>query len=158
MRSRMVDRDTMADAFTDFVQEIEPRLRQALCAAFGGDLGRDATAQALAYGWEHWNRVQNMENPAGYLWGVGRNHARRQRHPRPVFPDVPIDASPWVEPGLPIAMAQLSEKQRVIVMLIHGLEWTYSEVASLLGVSKSTVQSQADRGMAKLRKHVGAGK
>jgi RNA polymerase sigma factor (sigma-70 family) len=63
---------------------------------------------------------------------------------------------PWIEPGLPVAMARLSEKQRVVVMLIHGLEWTYSEVADLLGVSKSTVQSQAERGMAKLRSDVGA--
>jgi DNA-directed RNA polymerase specialized sigma24 family protein len=42
--------------------------------------------------------------------------------------------------------------------LIHGLEWTYREVAELLGVSKSTVQTQTERGMAKLRSDVGANK
>jgi DNA-directed RNA polymerase specialized sigma24 family protein len=99
-----------------------------------------------------------MDNPAGYLWGVGRNHAKRQQRQRPAFPDVPSDAMPWIEPGLPVAMARLSEKQRVVVMLIHDLEWTYSEVAELLGVSKSTVQIQAERGMAKLRSDVGASK
>lgn len=154
----MADRGTTVDAFTEFVREIEPRLRQALCASFGADAGRDAAAQALAYGWENWDRVSGMDNPAGYLWGVGRNHARRQHRQRPVFPEVPSDVMPWVEPGLPAAMARLSEKQRAAVMLIHGLEWTYSEVAALLGVSKSTVQSQAERGMAKLRSDVGAGK
>jgi DNA-directed RNA polymerase specialized sigma24 family protein len=152
----VADRETTVDSFTEFVREAEPRLRQALCASFGADVGRDATAQALAYGWENWDRISGMDNPAGYLWGVGRNHAKRQQRQRPVFPDVPSDAMPWIEPGLPVAMARLSEKQRVVVMLIHGLEWTYSEVAELLGVSKSTVQSQAERGMAKLRSDVGA--
>ena len=154
----MADSGTTVDSFTEFVREVEPRLRQALCASFGADFGRDATAQALAYGWENWDRISGIDNPAGYLWGVGRNHAKRQQRQRPVFPDVPTDAMPWIEPGLPVAMARLSEKQRVVVMLIHGLEWTYSEVAELLGVSKSTVQTQAERGMAKLRSDVGASK
>lgn len=151
----MVDQETLANSFTDFVRETEPRLRYALCAGFGGDLGREATAQALAYGWEHWHRVRVMENPAGYLWGVGRSHARRQRRARPTFPMPPVGAMPWIEPSLPAAMARLSERERVTVMLVHGLEWTLGEVAELLGVSKSTVQTQAERGMAKLRKRIG---
>lgn len=156
MGSEVARRVTITDSFTEFVRDVEPRLRQALCAAFGGDAGRDAAAQALAYGWEHWDRVRDMDNPAGYLWGVGRSHARRQRRFRPVFPDMPEGSMPWVEPGLPAAMSRLTDKQRVAVMLIHGLEWTHSEVAELLGVSKSTVQGHAEQGMAKLRRHVGA--
>ena len=97
-----------------------------------------------------------MDNPAGYLWGVGRNKARSRIRVRPVFPEVPIDHEPWIEPGLPDAMAQLSESQRIAVMLIHGFEWTFAEVAELLGVSLSTVQKHADRGMAKLRRRMRA--
>ncbi len=153
----MVNQETLADSFTEFVREVEPRLRHALCAGFGGDIGREATSQALAYGWEHWSRVRRMDNPAGYLWGVGRNHARRERRARPTLPQPPADATPWIEPSLPAAMAHLSERQRVAVMLVHGLEWTLGEVAELLGVSKSTVQTQAERGMAKLRRRIGVG-
>jgi hypothetical protein len=29
--------------------------------------GRDAAADALAYGWEHWERIKDMKNPIGYL-------------------------------------------------------------------------------------------
>ena len=152
----MVDQHTLAVSFTEFVRDVEPRLRQALCAAFGGDRGRESTAQALAYGWEHWDRIRKMDNPAGYLWGVGRNAARRRRFPRPTFPELPVDTMPWIEPGLPNAMARLSERERLAVMLVNGLEWTYSEVADLLGVSKSTVQTQVERAMVKLRKHIGA--
>ena len=65
----MVDQETSTDSFTDFVRVAEPRLRQALCAAFGGEVGRESASEALAYGWEHWDRVSAMSNPAGYLWG-----------------------------------------------------------------------------------------
>ena len=151
----MVDQDTLMDSFTEFVGAVEPRLRYALCAAFGDERGREATAEALAYGWEHWEQVRGMDNPAGYLWGVGRNHARRQRSVKPLLSDVPVEAMPWIEPGLSKALGALSERQRLAVMLIHGLEWTYSEVAELLGVSKGTVQTQAERGMVRLRRLVG---
>ncbi|MEN8040586.1 MAG: sigma factor-like helix-turn-helix DNA-binding protein [Actinomycetota bacterium] len=151
----MVDSQTAHKSFSGFVADVEPRLRLALCAAFGSEQGRDSAAEALAYGWEHWDRVRNMPNPAGYLWGVGKNHARRASRRRPVFLEVPADVLPWVEPGLPAALACLSERQRIAVTLLHGLEWTLSEVADLLGVSKSTVQTQAERGMRKLRKSMG---
>lgn len=82
-----------------------------------------------------------MDNPAGYLWGVGRNHARRMRPRRVVLPHARVDAMPWIEPSLASALARLSEGQRVAVMLVHGLGWTYGEVAELLGVSRGTVQT-----------------
>jgi len=151
----VIGSQTIPTSFADFVAEVEPRLRTALCASFGPDQGRDSAAEALAYGWQHWERVRTMPNPAGYLWGVGRNHARRATRHRFVFPDVPTDEIPWVEPGLPSALADLSEKQRIAVTLVYGLEWTLSEVAGVLGVSKSTVQTQTERGMKKLRNSLG---
>jgi hypothetical protein len=57
--------DTRADSFTEFVSEHETRLRQSLTAAFGVERGKDAAAESLAYGWEHWGRVSVMENPVG---------------------------------------------------------------------------------------------
>jgi DNA-directed RNA polymerase specialized sigma24 family protein len=41
-------------AFSQFVTEVEPRLRRALVALRGAEAGRDATAEALAWAWEHW--------------------------------------------------------------------------------------------------------
>ena len=150
----MADRKTAA-SFTEFVRDVEPRLRHALVAAFGVDAGSEATAEALAYGWEHWDRVRDRPNPAGYLFGVGRNTARRQASRRAVFPVPPVGHDHAVEPGLPAALAKLSEKQRIAVLLIHGDEWTWAEVAELLGVSVSTVQKHLDRGMSKLRAAIG---
>ena len=130
--------DTAVHSFEDFL-----RFRRAeadsLSALFGPQAGRDATAEALAYGWEHWERVRVMGNPMGYLYVVGRDRARRVgRFLRPVLSPVDSDRTPWVEPGLPGALARLPEKQRIVVMLLHCYEWTISEVAEFLEVSKST--------------------
>jgi predicted RNA polymerase sigma factor len=70
---------TRSETFEAFFREAEPRLRRALIAAAGAEVGREAAAEALAYGWEHWDRVGAMENPAGYLYRVGRSKARRWR-------------------------------------------------------------------------------
>jgi hypothetical protein len=67
----VVDRIAL-DSFTEFVRGVEPRLRVGLCLAFGRETGLEATSYALAYGWENWDRVSQLANPAGYLWGVGR--------------------------------------------------------------------------------------
>jgi DNA-directed RNA polymerase specialized sigma24 family protein len=96
-----------------------------------------------------------MDRPVGYLFRVGQSASRRWqwRRPRwhePVPP--PAGGEPWVEPGLPKALAALTQHQRVAVVLCHGFEWTHREVADLLGVSPSTVQNHVERGLTKLRR------
>lgn len=155
-RGRLVSADRDVASFDAFVRRAEPRLREALSATLGSETGRDATAEALAYGWEHWGRVGAMENPAGYLYVVGRDRGRRMlRRARVALMPIDDDRTPWVEPGLPHALAELPEHQRIVVMLLHCFEWTMSEVGELLGISKSSVQSHAERGMARLRSRMG---
>ena len=76
---------TPEEAFTSFVVEVELRMRRALVAALGVEAGREATADALTYGWEHWGRVSLLENPAAYLYRVGRSKGRRYLVRQPVF-------------------------------------------------------------------------
>ena len=148
--------ETKTDSFTEFVSNVEAKLRHALTAAFGAEQGREAVAEALAYGWEHWDRLSGMDNPAGYLYRVGHNHAKKARTRRRVsLPEAPLAKVPWVEPGLPEALARLSEQQRVAVYLVFGHEWSTNEVAGFLGVSKATVQTHVERGMRKLRRRLG---
>ncbi len=152
----MTSEESEAETFDEFVERVEPRLREALTATLGSETGRDATADALAHGWENWSRVSAMDNPAGYLYVVGRNNARRRtRRRRPLLMDVDPQRTPWVEPGLPDALAALPDQQRIVVVLLHCFEWTMSEVAELLDVSKSTVQTHAERGLARLRSRMG---
>lgn len=81
------ERDQIAvDSFTEFVKQVEPRLRRALPVAYGIERGAEATADALAYAWENWERIEQMDNPAGYLYRVGRSRARPRKQLRPTFP------------------------------------------------------------------------
>lgn len=145
---------TFTDDFAEFVVEAEPRLRRALIAVWGSELGREATVDALVYGWLNWDRVRNMANPIGYLYRVGRNSVR-PRKPVPVFEDQVTFQDPWVEPELEKSLRGLSEPQRVAVTLHHCFEWTYEEIADLLDVAVSTVRNHLNRGMRKLRVALG---
>ena len=137
-------------AFEAFFRETEPKLRRALVAAYGPDLGRDAAAEALTYAWEHWERLSPMANLPGYLFRVGQTRGTRTRR-QPIL----HDRSPWpeyhFEPALPAALAALSEQQRLAVVLVHGYGYTLQEVAELTGLRKGSVQTHAARGLARLR-------
>jgi RNA polymerase sigma factor (sigma-70 family) len=143
------------ETFTTFVDFAEPRLRRALVVAYGEVDGREAVAEALAYAWEHWDRVQVMANPVGYLYRVGRTRGLSLFRRPPRLPRPDPDESAWFEPGLPAALERLSEKQRAAVLLVKGFGWTYGEVAQLWGVGISTVQQHVERGLAKLRRSLG---
>jgi hypothetical protein len=78
----------------------------ALVAAYGFEEGRDATAEAFAYAWEHWERVRQMPSALGYLFRVAQSRRRRRRVP------MLYDVAGWpdhlFEPGLPGALAALA--------------------------------------------------
>ena len=146
---RIVSEDV--DSFDAFVGRVGPDMRRAFVARFGRNDGIEAASEAFAYAWEHWDRVSAMENPAGYLYRVGRSRTRRIRRRTPVLPAVEASRMPEVDPGLPVALAALPERQRVAVILVHGLGWTQREVAELLGISRSTLQTHLKRGTNRLR-------
>lgn len=144
--------------FESFVVEAEPRVRRALCVAYGVERGSEASSDAFLYAWEHWSRISMMENPAGYVYTVGRSKARRRIRSRELmFPEVPAQMSDWVEPGLPAALARLSEMQRLSVWLVHGFEWSMTEASEILGISVSSLRTHLARGELKLQKALGVG-
>jgi DNA-directed RNA polymerase specialized sigma24 family protein len=129
-----------------------------LAARFGVQRGREAVTEALAYAWEHWDRIERTNNPAGYLYRIAYRFAQRaNRRLTPPMQVVGNSQLPWVEPGLSTAMERLSPMQRQVVVLVEGFEWTQREAADLLGVAPSTVQKHLERGLAKLRVALGVG-
>jgi RNA polymerase sigma factor (sigma-70 family) len=50
------------------------------------------------------------------------------------------------------ALRDLPERQRVAVMLVHGFGWKLAEVAEITGIRVPTVQTHAERGLARLRR------
>lgn len=139
--------------FADFLRDVEPRLRQALVSTYGPIDGREATVDALSWAWEHWDRLADVTNRVGYLYRVGQSATRRfATRPLPVDTTGGPDGShPELAPGLLQSLAQLSEQQRTVVVLVHGYGWPQAEVATLLDVSPSTVHEHLHRAMARLR-------
>lgn len=130
-------------------ETIEPGLRRALVAAYGLELGREATAEALAWACQHPERLAGTANPMSYLYRVGQSKIRRRKVRLPL---VRVEwREPWFEPGLAAALGSLSQRQRVVVVLIHAYDWTPAEVASLLGLRVTTIQTHLSRGLATLR-------
>jgi DNA-directed RNA polymerase specialized sigma24 family protein len=136
--------------FRAFVAHAEPRLRRGLMASYGPDRGREATAEALAVAWEHWDKVRHMANPVGYLFRVGQSRTRSRKQ-RLEFAR-PADTEVWVEPGLPLALSRLSPRQRVVVYLVHGYGFTVHDVAQILQPRDTSVRTHLRRGLSSLRR------
>ena len=140
--------------FEAFVLAAEPRLSRALAAAYGFEDGQDATAEALAYAFEHWHELQHVANLPGYLFRVGLTRGRPRRRRRVLFA-VPDGDDRRFEPALPAALAALTERQRLAVVLVHGYGCTLREVAELTGIKTTTVQNHLARGLRRLRTMLG---
>jgi DNA-directed RNA polymerase specialized sigma24 family protein len=139
--------------FESLVGEVRPKLARAFSAAYGLERGEEALGESLAYAWEHRYELLEMENPAGYLYRVGQSRTRRRRRARlPTAADVDL---PDIEPALVPALESLTERQRICVGLVVGHRMSQSEVADLLGISKSSVQNHVERGMTRLRRELG---
>lgn len=146
-------------SFEEFFGRAERPVRYALCARYGFDTGREATAEAFAYAWEHWDRLEAMSNPDGYVYRVGQRLAARlasRRDPTttPMAEPSPDD-TPNFEPGLQPALQNLSLRQRQAVVLVHALGVTHTEAAALLGISASSIQRHLERGLTRLRRDLG---
>lgn len=144
-------------SFDDWAQAAGPGLRRAFVARYGIEVGPDLHAEAVAYAWEHWDRLEVMENRIGYLFRVGQSAARR--HPlirsAPVLPPEPGATAYGPEPGLDVALRSITDDQRVAVVLVHGYGYSYADAASILDVPVSTLRNHVHRGMTRLRELIG---
>lgn len=140
---------TDATTFESFVEEARPRLRRAFVGSRGTDRAADATAEALAYAWEHWERVSGMENAVGYLYRVGLSRTRLRR--QPLLPPPDDLGVPEVEPTLVPALLELPATQRTAVWLVHACGWPYREVAEAMETSVSAVGTHVQRALVRLR-------
>ena len=142
-----MDRD-----FDEFVGDASARLRRAFLGTRGVDDADDATAEAVAYAWEHWEALRTMENPIGYLFRVAQSRTRQRRSPN--LPLAETVGAVDVEPALVPALLELSPQQRTAVWLVHACDWSYREVAEALGVTVSSVGTHVARGLKHLRQRL----
>ena len=145
-------RPTLSE-FARFVDDVEPRLLQALVAVYGPVDGRGATVDALSWAWEHWDRLQRVENEPAYLFRVGQSATRRYST-RPFPTRLRVEGlveDREIEPGLLPALERLSDQQRTVVVLVHTFGWRQTEVAEWLEISVSTAREHLARGLRRLR-------
>lgn len=138
---------------------LEERLRVAFLARYGIEVGTEVTAETMAWAWEHMDELQEMDNPAGYLFRVGQSRSRRflrwRREQVALPPERPVTSSLWTEPQLHDALTELGHEERTAIVLVHCFQWTYAEVGDLLDVPVSTVRNRLHRGLERLRTHLG---
>lgn len=137
--------------------DVEPSLRQALIATYGAVDGREATVDALSWAWEHWDQLAAATNKTGYLYRVGQTATRKFATRDLTLLGDPDDdrrndgLPPEFEPNLVPALRGLSDQQRTAVLLVHGYQWSQTEVAELLDITPSTVREHLRRGLDRLR-------
>lgn len=137
-----------ATEFEAFARQARPRLIRALAPSRGQE-AVDGASEALAYAWEHWADVRQMDNPVGFLYRVGQSRTRQRR--TPTLPAPETIGLPDIEPRLLPALLALPHTQRAAVWLVHACQWRYADVAEALGTTPSMVGNHVSRGLAHLR-------
>ena len=106
----------------------------------------DAVDEAFTRAFAGWDRVQAMRSPAGWVYRVAVNEARRQLR-RATREDALLAAQPPPPPGPPpggeawLLVETLPVRQRAAVVLRHAAGLTERQIGDALGVSRSTISS-----------------
>lgn len=150
--------------FEDFVQTEHADLYSALCLIIR-DRGEaeDVMQEAFLKVWERWDRVQEMEHPAGYLYRTALNlHRKRIRRAsvairRAVGLGPSRDSLADVETHDAVvrALGALTPRQRESVVLVDLLEYSSEEAAGLMGIASATVRVLASQARAAIRNNAG---
>ena len=147
---------------------VSARSRHLLQAAhlLTGDRHRaeDLLQTALTRAYLRWDRIQS-EDPEGYVrrtmanahidWWRRKPWREQSAAELPDVPGPDQTAAYDVRNAVLDALAQLSRRQRAVVVLRYYEDLSEAEIASVLGCSPGTVKSAASRAMAKLRAHPG---
>jgi RNA polymerase sigma-70 factor (ECF subfamily) len=143
--------------YDDFVLGHGRRVRRALVAYYGSEIGNEAADDAMALAWERWSDLGTMVDPAGYVFRIGQTKAQRHlrwHNRRSLFP---VPDAGRAEADVPSsldllnALSRLRADQRTAVTLVKSFGYTHHEVAELLGVSASAVNNLVHRAVVRLR-------
>ena len=131
------------------------------------DAALDLVQETLLRLLPRWHRVQGAESSLAYVRrALVNQHLNTVRRPQPVpvaqVPDASVRRT-GAGPGAPAepayddldamwrALAELSERQRAVLVLRYYEGCTDPEIAGLLGCRRATVRSLAARGLERLR-------
>ena len=151
--------------FDEFVAEaVEPLLRTAHLITWDAGDAEDLVQECLFKIARRWPRVRRMERPLAYarriLVNLALDDARGRARRRTELdgnaeageqPARDLLAGLETRDELLAALAELTPRQRAVLVLRYFNDLTEPQVAEVLGCSTGTVKSNASRGLARLR-------
>jgi RNA polymerase sigma-70 factor (ECF subfamily) len=147
--------DDLRSSFAAFFDENYESVCRGLTVALGdGSRAEDAAQEAFTRAYARWRRVSRMRRPAGWVYVTAVRYATRGRVSRSVEPEASVvdDIAERVvkRETLEAAVKLLPERQRLAVVLRHGLDLSLDEVASAMGCALGTVKSTLHAALARL--------
>lgn len=154
------------DEFAAFCRIELPRLVGAI-GLYCGDahVAEEIAQEALARVWRKWRTVSAARAPGAYAQRTAINLAnsyyRRKRAERRAAamltpPSVVVDADVGDRLVVRRALADLSQRQRAVLVLRYYLGYTVDETAAALGLAPGTVMSNSMRGLERMRRSLGS--
>jgi RNA polymerase sigma-70 factor, ECF subfamily len=147
--------------FEAFYERERDRLFGALVLMTGNRFEAEEIAQdAFLAMWERWGRMQNLDDPTGYLYRTAMNVFRKRRRRAAMAlrrtgrasseaGDAFADAERRTV--VAAALATLSRRQRAALVLTSLLQYTSEEAGRMLSVRPATVRVLAAQGRAALK-------
>ena len=158
---------TDAGTFDDFYRRHRDEVGRALTFTLGDpSLGQEAVDEAMARAYQRWEQLRGTENPAGWVyvvgrrWGLSWRRGRRREKRREEF--VALQAGGRVDPAtedlvdLMTALGELNTDHRTVVVCRFSLGLSVRETAELLSIREGTVKSRLARALDQLRDHLEA--
>ena len=151
-------------AFEDLVEAESASLYGALCLIARDRFeAEDVMQEAFLKVWELWDRVRVMEDPTGYLYRTALNlYRKRLRRAslavrRAIRLAPPRDELAEVESRDAVvrALAELTSRQRMSVVLVDLLDHSSEEAARVMGIEAATVRVLVSKGRAALKRNAG---
>lgn len=136
-----------SEAFTLFFKNnSDPVFRTLLAGTLNRAAAEDATAEAFARAFAHWDTVAVHPNPKAWVLRVAWNcygsswrkwESRWTADPPELTPPTP---EPWSDPDLIAAIRALPQSQREVLVLVALGELTPTQAARVVGKPAGTVR------------------
>jgi RNA polymerase sigma factor (sigma-70 family) len=153
-----------AAGFDAFFAEHADGLFGALCLVTRNRAEAEEVAQdAFLAVWERWDRVARMDEPAGYLYRVAMNTARKRFRRATIAARLRVARRDEADPidavddrtTVGAALRALTPRQRLAVVLTELLDLSSRDAAAVMRVRESTVRALAAQGRAAMRSTIG---
>lgn len=146
------------DAFTELIQTyMKDMYKTAIAILMNDEDAADAIQETILTCWEKIGTLQHNNYFKTWLIRILINNcydirkAREKISPLEEFEEPSAEDSYNLE--LKEALSCLDEKYRIVMMLYYGEGYLIHEIAELLKIPKSTVQTRLDRGRKKLKSY-----